>query len=772
MADDTAESARELPPRMPVNPLTLRYTDTAAWLEPPFLAHLKDVSRWMVHGGMIVGILFYAVFALLDVTVAAVHVRELFTIRFALVIPFVLAGLLLSYHPGFAPHLQTIVAFTSVAAGLGIVAMVAILPEAISKTYYVGLILVLIFNYTIIRLRFIWASLTGGIMILAYFAVAVGMKSHSSGVLVNNGMFLLASNVACMVASYMIEYWARRDFYSRQLLQIERERVAQANAQLETRVKERTVALTQANVDLQAEMAARRAAAVALKASERRFRSLVEQSVMAIALIGAEREVIEWNPAMVRLSGIAKSDALGRRFVDLIPPLIDNPVEREVVVGIATAKEIDVIPRLEVSISTKDNHSRTLSVHAFPIEAADGEMMGFLAQDITERLRQERELRQQERLAAVGQLAAGIAHDFNNIMAVIVLHAQMILASAAGLSDRAREQLTTVIEQAHHASQLIEQILDFSRRAMIERGPLDLLPFLKEQVKLLQRTMPDNIHIVLDWHQERDSYTVKADPTRMQQMVMNLAVNARDAMPAGGTLSLTLTPAPTGAETLPELIRDAPHDWIQLEVSDTGEGIPPEIEPRIFEPFFTTKAPDQGTGLGLAQVYGIVKQHQGEIDVDSVVGEGTRFTIILPVCPNHTDQAEAEATVEIEPGHGETILVVEDNQATRRTLAESLELLGYTICLAENGWDALRTLETGDGDIALVITDLVMPEMDGRTLIAALRTRAPSLPVVVISGHPLDEALTDLQELGVTEWLQKPLDLTELGGLVGRLLRG
>jgi PAS domain S-box-containing protein len=640
---------------------------------------------------------------------------------------------------------------------LGIVAMVAILPEAISKTYYVGLILVLIFNYTIIRLRFIWASLTGSIMLLAYFAVAVGMKSHSSGVLVNNGMFLLASNVACMVASYMIEYWARRDFYSRQLLQIERERVAQANAQLETRVEERTAALTQANVDLQAEMAARRVAAEALK---------------AIALIGAEREVIEWNPAMVRLSGIDKPDALGRRFVDLIPPLIDNPVEREVVMDIAAAKEIDVIPRLEVSISTPDNHSRTLSIHAFPIEAAGGEMMGFLAQDITERLRQERELRQQERLAAVGQLAAGIAHDFNNIMAVIVLHAQMILASGADLSERAREQLTTVIEQAHHASQLIEQILDFSRRAMIERGPLDLLPFLKEQVKLLQRTLPDNIHIVLDWHQERDSYTVEADPTRMQQMVMNLAVNARDAMPAGGTLSLTLTPAPPGAETLPELIRDAPHDWIQLEVSDTGEGIPPEIESRIFEPFFTTKAPNQGTGLGLAQVYGIVKQHQGEIDVDSVVGEGTRFTITLPVCSNHADQAETQATVAIEPGHGETILVVEDNQATRRTLAESLELLGYTICLAENGWDALSKLESCDGDIALVITDLVMPEMDGRTLIATLRTKAPSLPVVVISGHPLDEALTDLQELGVTEWLQKPLDLTELGELVGRLLRG
>jgi two-component system cell cycle sensor histidine kinase/response regulator CckA len=461
--------------------------------------------------------------------------------------------------------------------------------------------------------------------------------------------------------------------------------------------------------------------------------------------------------------------------------VLTNPLGRKDLLSLAGVQVGDILTRLgdrplaELLTSPPKGlwhevaaDSRSFQVLARPVEN-DATPKGWVlvVRDVTQQYESERRIQQQERLAAVGQLAAGIAHDFNNIMAVIVLHAQMGARSAA-LSDRDRGRLATINEQAHHATRLIQQILDFSRRAVLERQPLDLLPLLKEQVQLLERTLPEHIAVRLSYgHGE---YTVNADPTRMQQMVTNLAVNARDAMPEGGVLSIALeriTVKPGASPPLPELMNG---DWIRLSVADTGVGIPPEVLPHVFEPFYTTKPPDLGSGLGLAQVYGIVAQHEGHIDVETQVGARTAFIIYLPALEAHP-AVPLSPDVSIAPrGKGEVILVVEDNASLRATLRETLAEWGYQVQEAANGVQALALLEELGGAVNLVLSDVVMPEMGGVALAHALRERGWVMPVILLSGYPQERDVAELRAYGVSAWLSKPPALDQLARAVADAL--
>ena len=387
--------------------------------------------------------------------------------------------------------------------------------------------------------------------------------------------------------------------------------------------------------------------------------------------------------------------------------------------------------------------------------------------DVTRERQIQQRAQRQERLAAVGQLAAGIAHDFNNIMAVIVLSIQIVLRMG-DYPPRVQDRLKMIATQAHRAADLIQQILDFSRQSVMERRALDLLPFLKEQVQLFRRTLPEDIQIDLNY--DSDAYLVNADLTRIQQVVLNLAVNARDAMPQGGRLSIGLYRLSVESSKDAPLFDLTPGDWVRLTVSDTGTGIAPAVLPHIFEPFFTTKAPGKGSGLGLAQVYGIVKQHEGYIDVRSQLGEGTTFTIYLPALPAQpTESLHLDIGV-LTQGSGEMILVVEDDLATRETVIASLELLNYRVVAAPNGLEALAVWEQHADSIVLVLSDMVMPGMGGIALFHVLRERAPALKMVLMTGHPLENHVDSLQELGVTDWILKPPGMKQLAGVIARVL--
>ena len=412
-------------------------------------------------------------------------------------------------------------------------------------------------------------------------------------------------------------------------------------------------------------------------------------------------------------------------------------------------------------------NNRIYEIIASSVKTGNDQRWVMVLNDVTQQREHQKYLQAQEQQASIGQLAAGIAHDFNNILGVISIYAEMLLENH-DLSATAHRQLETVYQQTQHAVALIQQILDFSRRSLLEPLPVDLVIMVKEIVKLLERTLPENIHLDLVYDQ-RD-YVIFGDPTRLQQILMNLSVNARDAMPAGGTLTFGLNDLIVEADgDLPVATMQAGH-WLKLTVTDTGEGIKAEHQARIFDPFFTTKQPGKGTGLGLAQVYGIVQQHHGEITVDSKMGEGTTFTLYFPLIDSQASVTSVKIGGAEFPIGKEAILLVEDNQAMRNAVSDLLVQLNYHVLTAENGEEALRLLESvEDQEIDMVITDLVMPGMSGKELAETLSRRF-DVKILIITGHPLEQNEGFAQNMPAISWMSKPFSLEALAIRIRSLL--
>ncbi len=388
--------------------------------------------------------------------------------------------------------------------------------------------------------------------------------------------------------------------------------------------------------------------------------------------------------------------------------------------------------------------------------------------DITERKRLGEQVRHQERLAAVGQLAAGVAHDFNNLMAAIGLAAQM-LQQSPNLSDRERHYLGLISDRVDHSTRLIGQILDFSRRSYMDCAPLDLLPLVKQLLEALERTLPQGIRLELT--SDRDEYIVHGDPARLQQALMNLAANARDAMPDRGRLQFALsgrTVEPNAPPPLPDMVTG---DWVCLSVSDTGSGIAPVHLPRLFEPFFTTKEPGKGTGLGLPQVYGIVKQHGGTIAAYNRPDAGATFCIYLPLLTIPVLEAEPHPGARAAPNAAATILLVDDDPSGRLVVTEILEELGYRVLPAASAADALAILGQNLA-VDLLLTVLVLPGLNGLDLYEALRQQQPALRGLIMTGYGLVGASHGVFEQAEVDWIQKPFDIDDLSTKIRAVLAG
>lgn len=517
----------------------------------------------------------------------------------------------------------------------------------------------------------------------------------------------------------------------------------------------------------QQELAAREQAEAALRESAAYLRAVFEQASDAIFINREDDHIIDVNRRACELLGYTREELLALTVADLQAPEVRRP-------GPVIKSELaynNSIPFEGLDIR-KDGTRVPVEITTSPLRIGKPGLVLSIVRDITERKAMETmtvQLRRQEQLAAIGQLAAGIAHDFRNLLTTIILYAQMG-QRRPDLPPAVARYFKTIIDESRKATDLVQQMLDFGSRAQLALRPLDLTTFVAQVLTILQRTIPENIHITLA--ATPGPFMVEADAGRLQQVLTNLALNARDAMLPGGELCIGLERwvAQSGAALpLPEMAGvDQPPAWICLSVADTGIGMSETVQAHLFEPFFTTKEPGKGTGLGLAQVYGIIRQHKGHIAVTSQVGQGTTFRIYLPASVSHADQSGAVEAA-IPPGEGEIILLVEDNDPLREAGQEILAALGYRVLTATNGRAALA-LYQATPNVALVITDLVMPEMGGRALLEALHRLAPTAKVLVVTGHTTEESTEALRAMGFLDVVRKPFDAETLAQTVRRVL--
>lgn len=415
-------------------------------------------------------------------------------------------------------------------------------------------------------------------------------------------------------------------------------------------------------------------------------------------------------------------------------------------------------PQMETKVA-----QRTLNWSFHPVDLSG--VVHCYVEDITDRLNLEAQLRQSQKMESVGQLAAGVAHDFNNMLTIIQGHAGLLMAKAAGIPDKL-ESAQAIYFAAERAAALTRQLLMFSRRNVMQLGPLDLRQVLGNMTKMLKRLLGETV--TLDFTPPQDLPAIKGDSGMLEQVIMNLCVNARDAMPKGGRLTVSLGPVTVDEDYAQGHPEARIGHFVCLRVEDTGTGMDTATVSRIFEPFFTTKDVGKGTGLGLATVYGIVKQHGGWIEVSSAPGKGSRFTVFLPAIQEKASAGKLDSDpAAFVRGGDETILIVEDEPVLREMANMILKECGYSILEAGSGKEALELWRQRASEINLLVTDIVMPEgVSGVELAESIRESQPDLKVVFTSGYTMDDVNTEYLERTHAHFLQKPYTRTTLARAV------
>ena len=531
---------------------------------------------------------------------------------------------------------------------------------------------------------------------------------------------------------------------------------------------------------------ARGEAADPSRAAEVRFMRFFQSTPMAIATVDKAGKIARTNALFVRLfQGTLKEGAEDKSILSVVSERDRETLEAAI--KSASEGQSDVPPVDAALTGTGERYGR---FYVSPVEEAegDGEAAIIYVLETTGQRTLENQVNQRARMESVGQLAGGIAHDFNNVLSAIMMATDFLL-NAHKPTDPSFQDIMQIKQNANRAASLVRQLLAFSRRQTLRPQVLDLGEVLNELTMLLRRLIGEKV--ALEVKHGRDLWPVKADISQFEQVVVNLAVNARDAMPEGGKLSVR-TKNVTAKEADEYAYKGMPAaDYVLIEVTDSGTGIPPEIIDKIFEPFFSTKEVGKGTGLGLSTVYGIVKQTGGFIYPESFTGKGTTFRIFLP---RHVPSAEevadamphteapgiADAAIAMEEppkpaadltGHG-TILLVEDEEGLRALNARGLASRGYTVLEAGNGIEALEVFAEHEGKVDLVVSDVVMPEMDGPTLLKELRAKNPNLKIIFVSGYAEEAFSKSLPEGQQFSFLPKPFTLKQLVGAVKETMRG
>lgn len=548
----------------------------------------------------------------------------------------------------------------------------------------------------------------------------------------------------------------------------ERELLKVYSETLIRKLEEKTLQLEEANGALERDIAARKRIEENLRESEQRFRTTFEQAAVGIAHVDLQGQFLRVNDKLCEITGYAREDLLKRKYADLTAPegqLESEQARRAMLDG--TQKSYTA----EKRYLRRDGGLIWVNIIVTPVRDASGEAKYFMTVigDITERKELETRFLRAQRLESIGTLAGGIAHDLNNILAPIMMGVELLRATPS--ADLNRQVVDTIAISAKRGAELVKQVLSFARGVEGARVAVHLGHVVREVETLLLNTFPKNI--VLQTDIPRNLPLVMGDPTQLNQVILNLCVNARDAMPEGGHLTLAARSTEIDQQYAAMRPGARPGSFLLLEVRDTGCGMPPQIINRIFEPFFTTKEPGKGTGLGLSTMVGVVRNHGGFVEVESTVGKGSTFRVYLPT------QAEASSAIPVPVssdslprGHGELILLADDEISVRQITQSTLEVFGYRVIAAEDGSQAIGLYAVNKRDVALVITDMMMPNMDGAAFATAVRRLNPKLPIIAVSGIDLNRDAARAAAAGIEYVLEKPYTAEALIRKVKAVLAG
>ncbi len=524
------------------------------------------------------------------------------------------------------------------------------------------------------------------------------------------------------------------------------------------KLEEKTLQLEDANRALREDIRARQQIEESLRDSEERFRATFDHAAVGIAHVGPEGSFLRVNDRLCEITGYGRDELLKLSFQALTCP--EDKVENDDARRALLEGKIKLYAA-EKRYRRKDGSQYWVSVVTTLLRDAADQPKYFITviNDISERKALEDRFLRAQRLESIGTLAGGIAHDLNNILTPIVMGVELLRSEVTD-SD-SRRVIETIALSAQRGAHLVKQVLSFARGVEGARVAVHLGHVIREIAALVQNTFPKNVSF--HTHIPRDLWLVSGDPTQLNQVILNLCVNARDAMQEGGRLTVGASNLTIDAQSA-AMRRDVKAGrYVVIEVKDTGTGIPPELINRIFEPFFTTKEPGKGTGLGLSTVLGLVRGHGGFVEVDSSPGKGSTFRVHLPA---HTDSTSVESSpltpASLPRGRGETVLVVDDEIAVRRITSSTLEAFGYRTLVAEDGTEAIGIFATNRERVKAVVTDIMMPNMDGIALAGALHRIDPKLPIIAASGINSDGDAARAAAAGIAHVLAKPFSAEAL----------
>lgn len=505
----------------------------------------------------------------------------------------------------------------------------------------------------------------------------------------------------------------------------------------------------------------------ALRASEERFSKAFESNPTPMAVLRSKDSTfLDVNEQFLRLLGYAAEEIYGRSADELgtwFTHLLSEADERLAAGGLFRDQEL--------TAAAKHGESKALLVSIETMMLGGDPCYLAIFVDLTERKQVEEQLRQSQKMEAIGSVAGGVAHDFNNLLTAINGYSELAMMGMSVTSPE-YEHLRAVRSAGERAAGLTRQLLAFSRKETVQNEVQSLNAIVSDMEGMLRRLIEENVEI--DTHLEPQAPSVNVDKGQVVQILMNLVVNARDAMPEGGRLLVETRRVRLDGPSRHMLLEAAPGAYVALTVKDTGTGMTPEIKAKVFEPFFTTKAVGKGTGLGLSVVYSVVKQLGGGIELQSEVGQGTTFRIYFPEVLERTIARAPQATAREKPEvyrGSETILVVEDEDAVRKFMKRALMAQGYRVLESRNGVEAMQLLEATEQPLDLVMTDLVMPDMGGRELAAQVRAHHPALPVLYTSGYSKDMGDSEKPRAHAEYFLPKPFGPTELARKVREVLK-